>query len=75
LCGWLEYFADAGNAKFFAAAIEDVENLIVRFWRQHECTMQHFGLRIVISKGCRVFVIIPGPDFWELNNHDKCAGY
>lgn len=28
-CGWLEYFADAGNAKFFAAAIEDVENLIV----------------------------------------------
>ncbi len=28
-CGWLEYFADAPNADFFAGPIEDVENLIV----------------------------------------------
>ena len=26
---WLEYFADAPNAKFFAPAIEDTESLIV----------------------------------------------
>lgn len=27
--GWLEYFADGPNAEFFAAAIEDTENLII----------------------------------------------
>ena len=27
--GWLEYFADGRNARFFAPAIEDTENLIV----------------------------------------------
>jgi predicted nucleic acid-binding protein len=27
--GWLEYFADGRNAKFFAPALEDTENLIV----------------------------------------------
>lgn len=27
--GWLEYFANATNANFFAPAIEDTENLIV----------------------------------------------
>ena len=27
--GWLEYFADAPNADFFAAAIENIEELIV----------------------------------------------
>ncbi|MBN2364761.1 MAG: type II toxin-antitoxin system VapC family toxin [Calditrichaeota bacterium] len=27
--GWLEYFANGKNADFFAAAIEDTENLIV----------------------------------------------
>lgn len=27
--GWLEYFADASNAGFFAAPIEDTEKLIV----------------------------------------------
>ena len=27
--GWLEYFADGPNAEFFAAAIENVEELIV----------------------------------------------
>jgi PIN domain nuclease of toxin-antitoxin system len=27
--GWLEYFADAKNAYFFAPAIEDTKNLIV----------------------------------------------
>jgi len=27
--GWLEYFADGSNAEFFAAAIEETENLIV----------------------------------------------
>ncbi len=27
--GWLEYFADAPNANFFATAIEDTKNLIV----------------------------------------------
>jgi toxin FitB len=27
--GWLEYFADTGRAEFYAAAIEDTENLIV----------------------------------------------
>ena len=27
--GWLEYFADGRNAEFFAAAIENTENLIV----------------------------------------------
>jgi len=28
-CGWLEYFSDAGNASFFANAIEDIDHLIV----------------------------------------------
>lgn len=28
-CGWLEYFADAENAQFFANAIEDVDHLVV----------------------------------------------
>ncbi len=27
--GWLEYFADGRNADFFAAAVEDVERLLV----------------------------------------------
>jgi len=27
--GWLEYFADASNADFFAPAIEDTKNLLV----------------------------------------------
>lgn len=27
--GWLEYFADTGNARHFASPIEDVQNLIV----------------------------------------------
>jgi predicted nucleic acid-binding protein len=27
--GWLEHFADGRNAKFFAPAVEDTENLIV----------------------------------------------
>jgi predicted nucleic acid-binding protein len=27
--GWLEYFADGGNADFFAPAIEDTKNLLV----------------------------------------------
>lgn len=28
-CGWLEYFADGPNAKFFAKPIEDVGRLLV----------------------------------------------
>lgn len=28
-CGWLEYFANAGNADFFAPAIQDEERLLV----------------------------------------------
>ena len=28
-CGWLEYFADAPNANYFARPIEDVDNLII----------------------------------------------
>jgi predicted nucleic acid-binding protein len=28
-CGWLEYFADGGNASFFAPALEATESLIV----------------------------------------------
>jgi predicted nucleic acid-binding protein len=28
-CGWLEYFAEAPNADFYAPAIEDVQKLIV----------------------------------------------
>ncbi len=28
-CGWLEYFADGPNAKYFAPAIEDIKNLVV----------------------------------------------
>lgn len=28
-CGWLEYFADSGNASHFAPALEDTESLIV----------------------------------------------
>ncbi len=27
--GWLEYFADGGNAEFFAAPIEDTKNNII----------------------------------------------
>ena len=28
-CGWLEYFADGSNAKFFATPIEETGNLLV----------------------------------------------
>ncbi len=28
-CGWLEYFAEGQNADFFAAPLEDIENLLV----------------------------------------------
>ena len=28
-CGWLEYFANGGNAGFFAPALETTESLIV----------------------------------------------
>jgi len=28
-CGWLEYFADSSCADFYAAAIEDTDNLLV----------------------------------------------
>lgn len=28
-CGWLEYFANAANADFFAPSIEDTGNLVV----------------------------------------------
>jgi toxin FitB len=28
-CGWLEYFADASNADFYAPGIEDIDNVIV----------------------------------------------
>jgi predicted nucleic acid-binding protein len=28
-CGWLEYFADGGNAGFFAPALEATESLVV----------------------------------------------
>ncbi len=28
-CGWLEYFADGPNAKFFSAPLENTANLIV----------------------------------------------
>jgi toxin FitB len=28
-CGWLEYFADGPNAKYFAEPIEDIGNLLV----------------------------------------------
>jgi len=28
-CGWLEYFADGPNVRFFAKPIEDVDNLLV----------------------------------------------
>lgn len=34
--GWLEYFADAANARFFAPAIEDAKNLIVPTISLHE---------------------------------------
>ncbi|MBM4036766.1 MAG: type II toxin-antitoxin system VapC family toxin [Planctomycetes bacterium] len=28
-CGWMEFFGDGPNAKFFAPSIEDVEHLLV----------------------------------------------
>lgn len=28
-CGWLEYFADDGNASFFAPVLEDTDSLLV----------------------------------------------
>ncbi|MFB3894881.1 MAG: type II toxin-antitoxin system VapC family toxin [bacterium] len=28
-CGWLEYFADGPNAKYFTEPIEDIDNLLV----------------------------------------------
>lgn len=28
-CGWLEYFADGPNAKFFSGPLEDTDNLLV----------------------------------------------
>lgn len=28
-CGWLEYFAEGQNADFFAAQLEDTENLLI----------------------------------------------
>ena len=34
--GWLEYFSDGRNAKFFSPAIEDVKNLAVSTINLHE---------------------------------------
>ncbi|MBN2839726.1 MAG: type II toxin-antitoxin system VapC family toxin [Coriobacteriia bacterium] len=35
-CGWLEYLGDGANAGFFAAALEDTDNLIVPTLSIHE---------------------------------------
>jgi predicted nucleic acid-binding protein len=52
--GWLEYFADGPNAEFFAAAIENVEELIVPvislyevFKRVHQQRAEGDALQVV----------------------------
>jgi len=52
--GWLEYFADGRNARFFAPALEDTENLIVStiniyevFKRVHQQRGEDAALRAV----------------------------
>ncbi len=43
--GWLEYFANSKNADFFAAAIEDIEHLIVSTINLYEVFKKIFQQR------------------------------
>ena len=43
--GWLEYFANSKNADFFAAAIEDIEHLIVSTINLYEVYKKIFQQR------------------------------
>ena len=43
--GWLEYFADGCNARFFAPALEDTENLIVSTINIYEVFKRVLGQR------------------------------
>lgn len=43
--GWLEYFADADNASFFAPAIEDTDHLIVPVLCVYEVFKRLLALR------------------------------
>ncbi len=36
--GWLEFFADGANASFFAAAVEETDNLLVPTISLHDAT-------------------------------------
>lgn len=47
--GWLEYFADAENAAFFASPIEDIDNLIVPVISIYEVFK-----RLLVTKGMDV---------------------
>ena len=46
-CGWLEYFADASNADFFAPIIEATDQLLVPavcIYEVFKCVLQQQGL-------------------------------
>ncbi len=50
-CGWLEYFADGANAKFFAPVIEKIDELLVP--------------DIVVFEVCRRVLALRGPEAVE----------
>jgi predicted nucleic acid-binding protein len=45
-CGWLEYFADGPNARFFASPVEDVKHLLV----PSICVLEVFK-RVLLQRG------------------------
>jgi hypothetical protein len=65
--GWLEYFAEGPNTGFFAALIEDVDQLLVSAyqwptassWLQHMSLVPPFGHRTPIFLEFRVLSISP----------------
>lgn len=62
--GWLEYFADAENADFFEAAIEDTEHLIVPAITLYEvfkriCQQQDEGAALQVVAQMQQGQVIP----------------
>jgi predicted nucleic acid-binding protein len=57
-CGWLEYFANASNADFFAPAIQDEEHLLVPticLYEVYKRLYQHKGKQAALEGISRLY--------------------
>ncbi len=57
-CGWLEYFANASNADFFAPAIQDEEHLLVPsicLYEVYKCLHQQNGKQAALEGISRLY--------------------